>query len=147
MTIFDWYTNGIWHHGICLTTFIFVVILNTYCIMFLDLFLVPFPSSSHGKAQFISQIVKIAHKIQNCSYITSILSIHYFISFQAILTYHIQSSINGVLDEQSNFTFICVVGYCHFTAWSLSVWHPSPPTFSQATLPFYGMMSSPSVWC
>ncbi len=25
MTIFDWYTTGIWHHGICITTFFFAV--------------------------------------------------------------------------------------------------------------------------
>ncbi len=36
---------------------------------------------SPGKAQFISQIVKIAHRIQNCVCITSISSFHYFISF------------------------------------------------------------------
>ncbi len=42
---------------------------------------------SPGKAQFISQIVKIAHKIQNCVYITSILSFQYFISF--LLFWHI----------------------------------------------------------
>ncbi len=34
--------------------------------------LVPLSPLSPGKAQFISQIVKIAHKIQNCVYITSI---------------------------------------------------------------------------
>ncbi len=39
----------------------------------------PFPLSP-GNAQFISQIVKIAYKIWNCVYITSILSFHYFIS-------------------------------------------------------------------
>ncbi len=40
---------------------------------------------SPGKVQFISQIVKIAHKIWNCIYITSILSFHYFIRFWAIV--------------------------------------------------------------
>ncbi len=51
---------------------------------------------SPGKAQFISQIVKIAHKIQNCVYITSILSFHLFVSFWAILVYHNQSSTRGI---------------------------------------------------
>ncbi len=55
-------------------------ILNTYY-MFLDPNLIPFPPLSPGEMQFISQIVRIAHEIQNCAYITSILSFHYFISF------------------------------------------------------------------
>ncbi len=60
---------------------------------------------SPGKAQFISQIVKIAHKIQNCVYITFISSFHYFNSFWAILTYHIWSNIRDLLDK----SFIRVV--------------------------------------
>ena len=47
------------------------------------------------EAQFIFQIVKIAHKIRNCVYITSILSFHYFVSFWAIWLYHIRSSYRG----------------------------------------------------
>ncbi len=54
--------------------------------------------------QFISQIVKIVHKIRNCVYITSILSFHYFISFHAILTYHIWSSIRGLLEHNEFIT-------------------------------------------
>ncbi len=47
------------------------------------------------EAQFIFQIVKIAHKIQNCVYITSISSFHYFVSFWAVWLYHIRSSYWG----------------------------------------------------
>ncbi len=56
---------------------------------------------SPGKAQFISQIVKIAHKIRNCVYITSILSFHNFISISAILTYHNWSSIRVLFEVMS----------------------------------------------
>ncbi len=62
---------------------------------------------SPGKAQFISEIVKLAHKIQNCVYITFILSFHYFVSFWSILTYHIWSSIRGLTDLCSNFLLNC----------------------------------------
>ncbi len=66
---------------------------------------------SPGKTLFISQVVKKAHKIQNCLCITSILSFHYFISFLAIWLYHIQSSIRGLLELYKNVyhPFCCVV--------------------------------------
>ncbi len=81
---------------------------------------------SPGKAQFISQIVIIAHKVWNCVYITSILSFHYFISFWAILTYHIWSIIRGLLEALED-------GLCHIAIpsiqdcfWFMSI-HPSMP--------------------
>ncbi len=66
--------------------------------LFLDLISPLYPWG----AQFISQIVKIAHKIRNYVYITSILSLHYLISFCAILTYHIWSSIRGLSEVMSS---------------------------------------------
>ncbi len=58
---------------------------------------------SPGKAQFISQTVKIAHKIWSCVYITCILSFHYFISFWAIWLYHIQSILRGLSVQLWNY--------------------------------------------
>ncbi len=52
-----------------------------------------FSSLLPGKAKFISQIVKIAHKIRNYLFNMNILSYHYLISFWAIWLYHIWSSL------------------------------------------------------
>ncbi len=68
---------------------------------------------SLGKMQFISQIVKLAHKIRNCVYITSILSFHYFISFWAILTYHIWSSIRNISDVLSPKISGSLLSFCY----------------------------------
>ncbi len=48
--------------------------------------LIYFDISSPGKAQFISQLIKLSHIIKYLLFITCILSFHYFMSFWALLT-------------------------------------------------------------
>ncbi len=55
--------------------------------------LTPFSPLSPGNAQFIFQIVKIAHKTANHLFIVSILLFHYLMSFWGIWQYHIWSSL------------------------------------------------------
>ncbi len=72
-----------------------------------SIFCSPFPWSP-GKTQFISQIVKIAHKIWNCAYITSILTFHYFISFRGLGD--MLHSLTATLHGETSITDIGRVG-------------------------------------
>ncbi len=52
---------------------------------------------SPGKAKFIIQIVRRAHKIRNHLFIIFILSFHYFINFWTIWLYHVWSSLEAII--------------------------------------------------
>ncbi len=90
--------------------------------------LISFPLLSPGKSKFMSQIIRIAHKIWNHLFVIYILSFHYLISFWAIWLYHIWNSSEALLDlvhawctkmtknltvteyVRSNFSYSCLVG-------------------------------------
>ncbi len=79
------------------------------------IFLVPWSILIHlsplspGRVQFISQTVKIAHRIPNHLFIIHILSFHYFISFWAISTTSFLEQYNTKYIFCSDLHWTCII--------------------------------------